>query len=133
MSDQPTTATNLANQRKAALEFVGPRPEITKVVFSEEGSVGGSGLWAANAVLTVDGNEYQAILGLGIGATSWEPWQNPPPGTMRSTVTVVYSDGTTEVTLMTREEVTSDTDIRLASSHLPSELRYRTQAVDVLL
>lgn len=34
---------------------------------------------------------------------------------------------------MTRDEVTNDTDIRLASSHLPSELRYRTQAVDVLL
>ena len=97
MTDQPTTATNLANQRKAALEFVGPRPEITKVVFSEEGSVGGSGLWAANAVLTVDGEEYQAILGLGIGATSWEPWQSPPPGTKPSTVTLVYSDGTTEV------------------------------------
>ena len=98
MTDQPTTATNLANQRKAALEFVGPRPEITKVVFSEEGSVGRSGLWAANAVLTVDGEKYQAILGLGIGATSWEPWRSPPPGIKRSTVTLVYSDGTTEVT-----------------------------------
>lgn len=88
--------TNLANQRKAAMEFVSTRPEVEKITFTQEGSVGGAGYWAANAIVTVDGKDYQAILAVG-ALGSGEPWDNATPLTFPTAVTLVFSDGTSEV------------------------------------
>lgn len=57
--------TNLANQRKEALKLVKdyPHPELESIRFTQDGSVSGGGQWAANAVVTVGGKDYEEILG----------------------------------------------------------------------
>lgn len=90
-------STNLANQRKAAIEFIGSHPEVEAIAFTREGSVSGSGTWAANALVSVGQVQYQAILGIGIGSTSWEPWPTGVPAPTPMRVALTYSDGTSEI------------------------------------
>lgn len=88
--------TNLANQRTVALQLVKdyPNPELESIRFTQEGSVGGSGEWAANATITVAGTDYDSILG-----TSMSIGEPLPPIAQGSTLTqvaVIYSNGTSE-------------------------------------
>ena len=89
--------TNLVNQRKVALQFVKdyPNPELETIRFTQEGSVGGSGEWAVNAVVTVSGKNYEEILGTYMSGGDILP--SAPPESQPISVTVVYSDGTSEV------------------------------------
>jgi len=97
VNQQLSTEQNLAKQRKAAAEFVGAHPDVEAITFTREGSVSGSGTWAANAFVLVGDRRYEAILGIGIGSTSWEPWPSQTPSPTAIPVTVTYSDGTSEV------------------------------------
>jgi hypothetical protein len=90
-------STNLANQRKAAITFIDAHPEVEAITFTRDGSVSGSGTWAANAVVFVGKLRYEAILGIGIGSTSWEPWPSQSPAPSPAPVTLTYSDGTSEI------------------------------------
>ena len=89
---------NLTNQKKAAVEFIDGylNPDLETITFTSDGSVDGSGSWAANAVITVGGTEYQAILGVGNGASEPLPQATPRAGADPRRVNVVFSDGTTE-------------------------------------
>lgn len=93
---QLSTEGNLANQKKVALETLHdyPHPDLESIKFTNEGSVNGAGTWAANAVLTVGGREYQEILGTFSSAGEGLP--TAPPGSIPHRVTVIYSDGTSE-------------------------------------
>ncbi|MFF9565074.1 hypothetical protein ACF1AJ_17125 [Leifsonia sp. NPDC014704] len=89
-----TTATNLANQKKAALSLLSYRPDVEEIRFTQPGSVGGGGSWAANAVVTIDGVDYDEILGP--ERAGGNPLPRLMPGTVPTRSTVVYSDGTSE-------------------------------------
>lgn len=95
-SHQPSTEGNLANQRKVATEFIADyrHPELESIRYTTEGSVNGAGSWGANAVLTVDGKEYEGFIGdLSTGGTL----PKAPPGSTSGDITLIYSDGTSEV------------------------------------
>ena len=96
VNKQFSAQDNLANQREAAIDFIGVHPEVNAITFTKEGGVSGSGTWAANALVSVGGTQYQAILGLGVGSTSWQPWPSQSATTTPSPVTLTYSDGTSE-------------------------------------
>lgn len=88
--------TNLANQREAAELFLESRRGVEKIRFTHEGGKPGLGAgWRANAVVTVGGNEFQAILGL--LSISNEPLPSVSPDWTQGPVTVIYSDGSSEV------------------------------------
>jgi hypothetical protein len=93
--NQQAATTNLANQKTAALNLLGYRPDVESIRFTQEGSVGGGGSWAANAVITIDGVEYKEILGL--KRAGGNPLPSLSPGLAPRRATVIYSDGTTEV------------------------------------
>lgn len=58
------TETNLAKQRKAAIAFLETQGGVEKIRFTQEGSLSGFGArCAANAVVTVNGDEYNEISG----------------------------------------------------------------------
>lgn len=86
--------TNLDNQRTAALSLLAYRPDVESVRFTQEGSVGGGGSWAANAIITIDGVDYNEILGL--ERAGGNPLPSVPAGASPVPVTVVYSDGSSE-------------------------------------
>ncbi|NUU05103.1 hypothetical protein HNO83_01925 [Leifsonia sp. C5G2] len=99
MSQEETTRTNLANQRKVASLFLVdyPHPELTAMRFTREGERPGLGVpWSVNVVVTVAGTDYNEIL-----ATNdvWGGDRLPElhPGSTHGPVTVTYSDGTAEV------------------------------------
>ncbi|SEH99093.1 MULTISPECIES: hypothetical protein [unclassified Leifsonia] len=87
--------TNLANQKNAAIKFISGWPDVEEIRFTQEGSVGGGGSWAVNAVVTIAGKEYQEILGP--HTLGGEPLPEPQTPPSAASVTVIYSDGTTEV------------------------------------
>ena len=99
MSQEETTRTNLANQRKVASQFLNnyPHPGLTAMRFTREGARPGLGVpWNVNVVVSVAGMDYNEIL-----ATN-DVWGGDPlpelrPGSTRGPVSVTYSDGTTEV------------------------------------
>jgi hypothetical protein len=97
VNQQLSTEGNLANQRKVAQQIIRdyPNPALESIRFTKEGHVDGSGGWSANAVVTLDGKEYQASLGTLVSAGDIFP--TVPPGSKPGPVTVVYSDGTSEV------------------------------------
>ncbi len=89
-------------QRAAALYFRDEyQPNVEKVRFTQDGSRGGLGApWGANAVATVDGADYQVIIGPKIGPGFVGGSDVPPDAPTPSPhlpLTVVYSDGTSEV------------------------------------
>lgn len=96
---QAETAASLANQRRAALTFVTSRHDVERIRFTDEGRTVGpaDSLWSASAVITLDGKEYGGGLGFDPGASFGEPMPNAAPDAIRRPVTVIYSDGTSEV------------------------------------
>ena len=87
---------NLANQRESALLFLEMQGGVEQIRFTREGGKPGLGAsWSVNAVVTIGGQEYRAILGLDL--ISSEPLPNIDPQAAPAPVTVVYSDGSSEV------------------------------------
>jgi hypothetical protein len=97
VNQQLSTEGNLANQRKVAQQIIRdyPNPALESIRFTKVGHVSGSGGWSANAVVTIDGKEYQEILGTLVSGGDIFP--TVPPGSKPGPVTVIYSDGTSEV------------------------------------
>ncbi|MGH1526999.1 hypothetical protein ACRAWC_25095 [Leifsonia sp. L25] len=97
VNKQLSTEGNLANQRKVALDLIRgyPNPDLETIRFVNEGHIDGSGAWGASAVVTVAGKEYHELLDTlvssGDGLPPVAPHSTPP------SVTVIYSDGTSEV------------------------------------
>ena len=95
MQQKTTTKENLELQRITAVKFKKFQPDVEVITFIEEGSYSGAGQWAAGAIVTVDGKEFEELLG---------PWTTagdglPDPDLSRASgsVRVNYSDGTIEV------------------------------------
>lgn len=89
-------------QRAAALYFRDRyRPNVEKILFTQDGDRPGLGAsWRANAIATIDGNDYYVIISpsLGpsfVGGTGVPPKAPTPPPHLP--LTVVYSDETSEV------------------------------------
>ncbi|MFE4951239.1 hypothetical protein ACFQ9V_14145 [Leifsonia sp. NPDC056665] len=90
--------TNLVNQRKAAVAFIGDKRGVQRITFTREGGRSGFGApWAVNAVITIGGHEYQAILGVKSGSGVSEPLPIIPVEDVPTSVSVIYSDGSSEV------------------------------------
>jgi len=89
-------------QRAAALYFRDEyQPNVEKVRFTREGGRPGLGAsWRANAIATVEGSEYYVIISPDLGPSfvggTGEPPEAPTPAP-HLPLTVVYSDGTSEV------------------------------------
>jgi len=89
-------------QRESALYYRDEyQPNVEKVRFTQEGSRGGLGApWGANAVATVGGVDYEVIIGPEIGpgfvGDTGVPPEAPTPFP-HLPLTVIYSDGTSEV------------------------------------
>lgn len=96
MNQQKTTLQeNLKYQKLTAQKFIEYQPDVEVITFTREGSIAGSGQWAANAIVTIAGKEYRQIIG---------PWEaigedlpNTPSSYIPGPVTVNYSDGSSEV------------------------------------
>lgn len=87
---------NLADQRKAALTFLDMQGGVEKIRFTRDGSPSGLGApWRVGAVVTIGQKDYRAILGL--NQASSEPLPRISPQAASGPVTVIYSDGTSEV------------------------------------
>ncbi|GAB3585607.1 hypothetical protein GCM10027406_34240 [Leifsonia lichenia] len=89
-------------QRASALYFRDQwQPNVEKVRFTQDGSRGGLGAsWSVNAIATIEGREYYVIISpdLGpafVGGTGTPP--DAPTPAPHLPLTVVYSDGTSEV------------------------------------
>ena len=89
-------------QRAAALYFRDEyQPNVEKVRFTQDGGRPGFGVpWCVNAVATVEGGDYYVIIGPDtgpafVGGTGMPPEAPTPPPHLP--LTVVYSDGTSEV------------------------------------
>ncbi|MFI5061083.1 MAG: hypothetical protein ACHP7F_06530 [Actinomycetales bacterium] len=89
-------------QRAAALYYRDEwQPNAEKVQFTQDGDRPGLGAaWRANTIATVAGGEYYVIIGPDsgpafVGGTGVPPEASTPPPHLP--LTVVYSDGTSEV------------------------------------
>lgn len=89
-------------QRAAALYYRDEyQPNVEKVRFTQEGSRPGFGAsWRANAIATVAGSEYHVIISPSLGPSfvggTGVPPEAPTPH-LHAPLTVVYSDGTSDV------------------------------------
>ncbi|MGO4592816.1 hypothetical protein AB4Z18_03245 [Leifsonia sp. 2TAF2] len=95
LQQKTTPQENLDYQRTTALKFKSRWPNVEEITFTREGAIDGSGEWTTNAIVTIDGKEYQEILGP--WATGGQPLPTPPTSFVSTPVTVNYSDGTSEV------------------------------------
>lgn len=98
VSQEEATRTNLANQRKVAIEFRRDyaSPDLTAIRFTQDGDVPALGAgWSVNAVLTIGGQGYKQILWS--GAWGGDRLPEPLPGADPGPVVVTYSDDTMEV------------------------------------
>ena len=95
VGQQRTTAANLANQKAAALKFLSSFPEAQRIEFTREGGDSGAGYWAANAVVTIAGKEYLELIGPHV--LGGDPLPDPEARPVPSPVTLIYSDGSSEV------------------------------------
>ncbi|MEN2737205.1 hypothetical protein ABCS02_05385 [Microbacterium sp. X-17] len=96
--DEVRMETNLANQRKAAIAFLETQGGVEKIRFTQEGGLSGFGApWAVNAVVTVNGEDYNEILGTEKYSRVGNPLPTIPPATAPAPVTVIYSDESSEV------------------------------------
>jgi hypothetical protein len=89
-------------QRASALYFRDEyQPNVEKIRFTQDGSHGGLGAsWRANAIATVEGSDYYVIIGPDsgpafVGGTGMPP--DAPTPAPHLPLTVIYSDGTSEV------------------------------------
>jgi hypothetical protein len=89
-------------QRDSALHFRDEwQPNVEKIRFTRDGSRPGLGAsWCVNAVATIEGSDYFVIIGPTtgpgfVGGTGVPP-EAPTPAPHLS-LTVIYSDGTSEV------------------------------------
>lgn len=96
VNQQLTTEENLANQRKFASQFVHdyPHPELETIRYTTEGYVDEAGSWGADAVLTLDGKDYEGFLG---DLTAGESLPRVPSGATPGDVTLIYSNEASEV------------------------------------
>lgn len=95
MKQKTTSRENLENQRVSAQRFIGNWPNVEVIEFTREGSVDGSGEWSTNAIVTIEGREYEEIIGP--WETAGDDLPNPPESFSRKPAAVKYSDGTSEV------------------------------------
>ena len=96
--DDVRMQTNLANQRKAAIAFLETQGGVEKIRFTREGGLSGFGApWVVNAVVTVNGEDYNEILGIERYSRIGNPLPIIPPATASAPVTVIYSDESSEV------------------------------------
>ena len=95
MNQQASTATNLANQKKAALLFIKDWPETERIKYTQEGSFNGAGSWSAYATVTIAGKDYGEHLGLDL--VGGDPLPDPNPNSTSAPVPITYSDGSSEV------------------------------------
>ncbi|MFF9565233.1 hypothetical protein ACF1AJ_17940 [Leifsonia sp. NPDC014704] len=95
LKQKTTPAENREYQRITAQNQHSRWPNMDEITFTQEGSIDGSGTWAANAIVTIDGKDYDRIIGpySGIG----DDIPVPSPGFVGGPLTVHYSDGTSEV------------------------------------
>lgn len=92
------TETNLANQRRAAMAFLETQGGVEQIRFTQEGGLSGFGApWAVNAVVTINGEEYNEILGTTKYSRAGNPLPEIAPGTAAAPVTVIYSDASSEM------------------------------------
>jgi hypothetical protein len=90
------TETNLANQRKAAIAFVEQQGGVEKIRFTQEGGKPGLGAhWCASVVVTIAGEEYQEIVDIHV--LGGDPLPDITPSSISIPVTVIFSDGSSEV------------------------------------
>ena len=89
-------------QRESALDFRDEyQPNVEKIRFTREGGRPGLGAaWSVNAIATVEGIDYYVIIGPGlwtafVGDNGVPPEAPTPPPHLP--LTIVYSDGTSEV------------------------------------
>ncbi|HEV7185523.1 MAG TPA: hypothetical protein VGN33_13600 [Leifsonia sp.] len=89
-------------QRASALYFRDEwQPNVEKIRFTQDGSRPGFGAsWRVNAVATIEGGDYYVIIGPDtgpafVGGTGVPPKAPTPPPHLA--LTVIYSDGTSEV------------------------------------
>lgn len=92
---QTTQGENLRHQKLTARETRIKWPNIEIITFIDGGNISGSGQWAANAIITIGGEEYRKTIGPGFGIGDVLPL--PSPGSSPGRVTVNYSDGTSEL------------------------------------
>lgn len=99
MDQQTMTAISVANQRKAAHSLINTYPLVETIRFTDEGRTVGLGgsLWGAGAIVTVGGKEYREVLGFDPGTSYGEGLPDAPLDAVPGPVTVIYSDGTSEV------------------------------------
>jgi hypothetical protein len=90
-----TTATDLANQKKAALLFISDWPETERIRYTQEGGFSRSGSRSAYATVTIAGNDYGEHLGLDL--VGGDPLPAPDARATPSPVPITYSDGSSEV------------------------------------
>ena len=96
VNEESALRENLAKQREVALAFIRDSPDVDTIEFTHEGNRPGIGAsWSANAIVTVGGKNYKEILGLRLIIGDGLP--SAPPDTVRGPVTVIYSDGTSEI------------------------------------
>jgi hypothetical protein len=95
---------NLELQREAALDYREEWPNVERIRFTREGDRPGLGAsWSVNAVATFAGEDWQIIIGPGLGGEAYvgENGDHLPPDPATSppspTLTVIYSDGSSEV------------------------------------
>ncbi|MFE4470524.1 hypothetical protein ACFRFH_17075 [Leifsonia sp. NPDC056824] len=89
---------NLANQRKAAIALLETQGGVEKIRFTQEGGLSGFGApWAVNAVVTMNGEDYNEILGTESYSRAGNPLPSIAPGAAPAPVTVIYSDESSEV------------------------------------
>jgi len=89
-----TPEENHELQRSAARDFRELLPATESIMFTDAGRVAGSGNWAVSAVVTIEGKEYQEILGtMMLGGD-----ELPAPDSLSpiESTTVYYSDGSSE-------------------------------------
>ena len=93
--------SNREYQRESALEFRKGWANTEQIRFTEEGSKQGFTAWEADAVVTIDGKDYEVILGGGaitIRGTDLPPTMPTlPPSVPHVALTLIYSDGSREV------------------------------------
>jgi len=89
-------------QRASALYFRDRyQPNVEKVRFTRDGDRPGLGVpWSVNAIATIEGSDYNVIIGQGrgpafVGGTGVPP-EAPTPAP-HLPLTLIYSDGTSEV------------------------------------